>query len=63
MKPMIGVTSSYQDERLLMTSYDNVDSITNAGGVPLILPNITDALQVERMVDTLDGLLVTGGGI
>lgn len=62
MKPIIGVTSSFKDERTMSVSYDNIDSITAAGGVPLVLPNLTDKGQAEQIAAQLDGLLVTGGG-
>ncbi|PYZ92383.1 gamma-glutamyl-gamma-aminobutyrate hydrolase [Salipaludibacillus keqinensis] len=62
MKPVIGITSSYLDERTLQTSYDNVDSIVKAGGIPLVFPNITKVEDIDTYVSQFDGLLVTGGG-
>jgi putative glutamine amidotransferase len=62
MKPIIGVTSSLKDDQLLTLSLDNTDSVTKAGGVPIILPNLLDPEQVERIADQIDGLLLTGGG-
>ncbi|SDZ61656.1 putative glutamine amidotransferase [Evansella caseinilytica] len=62
MKPMIGITSSLKDEQQLMLSLDNIESITSAGGVPVVLPNLTEEEQVARAADHIDGLLVTGGG-
>lgn len=62
MKPIIGVTTSLQDENLITLSHDNVDSIVKAGGVPVILPNLVDSEHIERVANSIDGLLVTGGG-
>jgi putative glutamine amidotransferase len=62
MKPIIGITTSLQDEKLITLSHDNVDSITQAGGVPFILPNLLKDDEVERAAQQIDGLLVTGGG-
>lgn len=62
MKPIIGITSSLKDDRLLTLSLDNTDSVTKVGGVPVIFPNLLDAEQVERVANQIDGLLVTGGG-
>lgn len=62
MKPIIGVTSSIKEGRTLTTGMDNAYSIIQAGGVPLVLPSVTDVSVLERLAATLDGLLVTGGG-
>ncbi|UTR13976.1 gamma-glutamyl-gamma-aminobutyrate hydrolase family protein [Salipaludibacillus sp. LMS25] len=62
MKPFIGITSSYGDEKTLNTSYDNIDSITQAGGVPVVLPNVPTAEAINVTIGKLDGMLITGGG-
>lgn len=62
MKPIIGVTSSVKDERTMLVSYDNIDSVTASGGVPLVLPNLTNEEEIEQISNRIDGLLVTGGG-
>lgn len=41
---------------------DYVDSVTRAGGAPLLLPRIGDAEAVISAVDAVAGLLLTGGG-
>lgn len=61
MRPIIGITSDIRNENLLTVSLNNVHAIVKAGGVPVVLPNIADA-AVERFAETIDGLLVTGGG-
>ena len=62
LKPVIGVTSNIREERLLTIGMDNVHSIIKAGGAPIVLPNIRDNQAIDRMVERLDGLLITGGG-
>lgn len=62
MKPIIGVTSSFKDERTMHVSYDNIDSITAAGGIPFVLPNLVEEAQITQIAEHLDGLLLTGGG-
>lgn len=62
MKPIIGVTSSFKDERTMLVSYDNIDSITAAGGIPFVLPNLVEEGQITQITEQIDGLLVTGGG-
>ncbi len=62
MKPLIGITSSMEvDEMYYMTASDHVKVIEQAGGLPLILPYWKKDEDLQRMVDTLDGLYVTGG--
>ncbi|MDL2230619.1 membrane dipeptidase, partial [Alistipes sp. OttesenSCG-928-L06] len=39
-----------------------IDSVLEAGGVPLLIPATTDADALRRTVETLDGLILTGGG-
>jgi putative glutamine amidotransferase len=62
MKPFIGITSSYSDEKTMQTSYDNINAITQAGGVPVVLPNVPTTDAINATIEKLDGVLVTGGG-
>ncbi|PYI55623.1 gamma-glutamyl-gamma-aminobutyrate hydrolase family protein [Paenibacillus flagellatus] len=62
MKPIIGVTSSIKEGKTVTTGMDNARSVIQAGGVPVVLPSVTDESALERLAATLDGLLVTGGG-
>ncbi|KML43595.1 gamma-glutamyl-gamma-aminobutyrate hydrolase family protein [Cytobacillus firmus] len=61
MKPIIGVTSNL-DDHTLSVSMDNIHSLLNAGAVPVVVPNLLDDEKVEKLAETLDGLLLTGGG-
>lgn len=70
-KPNIGITSSYdggkrkdsirknRETYYLNRSY--VLAIEKAGGVPIIIPPIEDATQIDRILNTINGLLLTGG--
>lgn len=70
-KPLIGITSSieYQDLKRKETTvfaFDYVkrayfEAIQKAGGIPIIFPNLTDIKAVDKMLSTVDGLLITGG--
>lgn len=62
VKPIIGVTTSYADERTLQTSYDNIDAVVQAGGIPLVLANASASEDMDQIITRLDGVLVTGGG-
>lgn len=60
MKPMIAVTMARDDKQArdyLRTTY--VEAIREAGGVPVLLPNVVDSVDA---LNWCDGLLLTGGG-
>lgn len=74
MKPVIGISSNYVYTATtttttfthgLMPSHTLGDSyvtaIERAGGIPLIIPNFTDAKEMLDLVHKIDGLLVSGG--
>jgi putative glutamine amidotransferase len=70
MKPIIGLTVSYAaggEDRSPSESgsfYVNrpyVESVLQAGGIPVYLPYITDERELAHLACRLDGLLLTGG--
>ncbi|MBD3107033.1 gamma-glutamyl-gamma-aminobutyrate hydrolase family protein [Bacillus sp. AGMB 02131] len=61
MKPLIGITSNLRNG-LLTLSTDNIQSVTLAGGVPIVLPNVPPEEAENEIIASIDGLLVTGGG-
>lgn len=62
MKPLIGITSSIEKDETAHKVYDhNVRAIIEAGGVPLLLPNISDQASIARLAEEIDGLLGSGG--
>ncbi|WIV57462.1 gamma-glutamyl-gamma-aminobutyrate hydrolase family protein [Amycolatopsis nalaikhensis] len=64
--PVIGLTSYlepakfgvWETEAVLLHRF-YVDSVVAAGGIPVLLPPVSDAH--ERLVSTVDGLVLTGG--
>src|SRR5690625_2665132 len=60
-RPIIGITSRVSDDQTTSVHDANIKKIVQAGGVPLIVPNINDRTTIETYVQTLDGLLLTGG--
>jgi len=71
-RPLIGVTVDWDDEGrvvekrvrtegayFLYSAYTT--AITDAGGVPLLIPHFSDSELIESVLDGVDGLLVTGG--
>lgn len=73
MKPLIGITCSMglgiysmtmenmpQEQHRLNDTY--MKAITQAGGIPVILPAYDDLSLIEELVQRLDGVLLSGGG-
>ncbi|TQR21280.1 gamma-glutamyl-gamma-aminobutyrate hydrolase family protein [Psychrobacillus vulpis] len=58
MKPVIGISSNLK-EQVLSVSMDNIHAVMEFGGVPIVLPNME---EIESIAETIDGLLLTGGG-
>ncbi|RKL66853.1 gamma-glutamyl-gamma-aminobutyrate hydrolase [Salipaludibacillus neizhouensis] len=62
MKPLIGITSSTEvDEVQLLVGSDNINAVSRAGGLPVILPNLADEIDILEFAEKIDGLVLTGG--
>ncbi|NKB51875.1 MAG: gamma-glutamyl-gamma-aminobutyrate hydrolase family protein [Rhizobiaceae bacterium] len=63
-KPLIAITSDYKDVEPYMwhaTPSPYIDAATQVSDViPMIVPSIGDKLEVDSLLDRIDGLLVTG---
>lgn len=59
-QPIIGISanSSISSASAPMTY---VNSVRNAGGVPLVIPWTTDEVQLKKILETIDALVMTGG--
>lgn len=61
-KPVIGITSDYNDGKpSYHTGYGYVDAVVAAGGVPLILPYRAELTDIPQVLDLLDGIVFSGG--
>ena len=63
MRPIIGIAGSYSVEKqqiLLRDTYTN--AVLQAGGMPVILPMTLEEKAIDDMLDSIDGLLLSGGG-
>ena len=65
-RPLIGITSVYHVDEdngsvSTMTGFDYVKAVAENGGVPVILPTITNEEILLRYVEELDGLVLIGG--
>lgn len=68
MKPLIGITSGevYNKEHpwapyVFGQSYTYIDSVIEAGGVPIILPITADHDIIDQLLGKVDGVLFAGG--
>ncbi|OIK10737.1 peptidase C26 [Bacillus sp. MUM 116] len=72
MKPLIGFTTYYvstEDKQIkfdvpqdhFMSALDDPLSIQKSGGIPIAIPVIDDEEYIDSILDTVDGLLLTGG--
>ncbi len=62
MKPIIGISSSYQPASADGSSLrPYVQAIETVGGLPIVLAPVADGANVRGQMELLDGLLLTGG--
>jgi microsomal dipeptidase-like Zn-dependent dipeptidase/gamma-glutamyl-gamma-aminobutyrate hydrolase PuuD len=59
--PRIGISANHKDGQSCINDL-YVRSVLLAGGAPVVIPVITDPEALETVVESLDGLLLTGGG-
>lgn len=68
-KPRIGLSGSHIIDtagvcpgyRRAFVNHDYVQSVINAGGIPIMLPFTDDEEVAKDMIAAVDGLLLTGG--
>lgn len=58
MKPLIGITADI-DKGELKVKKDYVNAVSDAGGLPFIIAPVAN---VADIADTIDGILLSGGG-
>lgn len=69
MRPVIGITANtiiaentyFPGSERSCVNIEYVQAVVAAGGVPIVLPVITNQAAIYRQAQILDGLLVTGG--
>lgn len=59
--PLIGLSSNHLENGGARIGGTYVQAILKAGGVPVIIPAITDGATLRSLVASLDGLVLTGG--
>jgi putative glutamine amidotransferase len=61
MLPIIGITMSLEGDSKLFVKKEYSNAIIMAGGIPFLLPLTQKVHIINKMVQKLDGLLLTGG--
>ena len=67
MKPLIGINAEFLNNSRNKTTYSYVpsgyyDSLLKTGAIPVVIPPYTEESDIEQVLDTLDGVVMTGGG-
>jgi len=65
-KPLIGLNADYRAAKKDAPAFSYVcagyyESISEAGGIPVVLPPIADEVDLDRVLDLLDGMVLVGG--
>ncbi len=65
-KPLIGINADYRSAQKDSPAYSFVcagyyDAIIAAGGIPVILPPLAEEVDLSRVLDLLDGVVLVGG--
>ena len=65
-KPLIGVNAEYRSAKKDSPAFSYLcagyyDSIEKAGGIPVVVPPLTDEDDLDNLLDKLDGFVLVGG--
>lgn len=68
-KPVIGIVGNILFEqggafpgyKRAYVNNDYVEAVSNAGGVPVILPLISDKAAIKQQIKNVDGIVISGG--
>jgi Predicted glutamine amidotransferases len=60
-KPIIGISSTWGGGTATSVPLSYVESVIRAGGVPVAIPLTNDKEMLSRILDIVDGVIMTGG--
>lgn len=60
-RPRIGISANRNSEFQSCIAEAYVQAVLRAGGAPVLIPAVTDVAALTAVVDSLDGLLMSGG--
>ncbi len=66
-KPLIGINAEFYANSRNKTTYSYVptgyfDSVMKSGAIPVIMPPYAEESDIEQLLDSLDGVIMIGGG-
>lgn len=61
MRPLIGITTSFEDEQYRL-DHTYVNAVGAAQGQPMLLPLVTSTAEAKQLCDQIQGLIIPGGG-
>ncbi len=66
-KPLIGINADYRSARrdaaaVAFLGAGYFDCVSNGGAVPIVIPPLQDEGDLHRVLDSLDGVVLSGGG-
>lgn len=60
--PIIAVTPSWDNQtKRMVVNHDYINAVTDAGGIPLVIPPMANEGRLLAALERCDGLLLTGG--
>ena len=59
---MIGLTAGRNKDKAVQMNKDYPAAILSAGAAPVLIPPVEDHAALDRILQSLDGLVLTGGG-
>ena len=60
-KPVVGISSSWDDARVVSLNDSYVATVRAAGGVPVVLPPVRNAAEAAEALALADALILSGG--
>ncbi len=60
-KPLVGITGNYANETCTLAE-GYYQSVLKAGGIPFIIPPFYETDRLGELLDSLDGIIFSGGG-
>ena len=60
-KPVVGISSSWDDARVVSLNDSYVAAVRAAGGIPAVLPPVRSAAEAAEALALADALILSGG--
>ena len=60
-KPVIGISTGCSSIEYSIVRRSYSDAVLRAGGIPFLLPQVSDSTEAEEILRRIDGIIFTGG--